>query len=287
MFNSSGSKFKFDSQFIQETKKLGNCENFNEILSYLNSLKLFDKKVLKEIFKENNLKKFKIEILQSIFEFSQKNYKILQNRMNKKLKILKIYLLNMKAKDQTDDRLESSLSNSVNWELFDRLVLDFDSILIQISKEIQHIYTKERISKEDVSFLNIFNFQQFLRVYYHQNENLKDLLEMMFTIPMTLTKITYFLIFHLDLSTKSLNHLPMFNFLLELTKFFKSFQKKKEYILAKSLITAEYGVKDNHLKHFLNLINLVKTAIGINDFSLENTRWVNFILELEVNIKKL
>ena len=109
---------------------------------------------------------------------------------------------------------------------------------------------------------------------------------MMFTIPMTLTKITYFLIFHLDLNNKNLNHLPMFNFLSELTKFFISFQKKKEYILAKSLITAEYGVNDNHLKHFLNLINLVKTAIGINDFSLENTRWVNFILELEVGDKK-
>lgn len=151
MFNSSGAKFKFDSQFIQETKKLGNCEDFNEILFYLNSLKLFDKKVLKEIFKENNLKKFKIELLQSIFEFSQKNYKNLQNRMNQKLKILKIYFLNKKANDQTEDRLESSLSDSVNWELFDRLVLDFDSILIQISKEIQLIYTKKRISKEDVS----------------------------------------------------------------------------------------------------------------------------------------
>ena len=131
---------------------MGNCENFNEILSYLNSLKLFNKKVLKEIFKENNLKKFKIEILQSIFEFSQKNFKGLKNRMNLKLKILKIYYLNMKANDQTEERLESSLTCSVNWELFDRLVLDFDSILIQITKEMKLIYKKERISKEDVSY---------------------------------------------------------------------------------------------------------------------------------------
>ena len=105
---------------------------------------------------------------------------------------------------------------------------------------------------------------------------------MMFKIPITLTKITYFLIFHLDLSTKSLNHLPMFNFLSELTKFFISFKKQNQFILSKSLITAEYRIKDNHLDHFLSLINLVRRAIGINDFSLENTRWVNFILELEV-----
>ena len=119
-------------------------------------------------------------------------------------------------------------------------------------------------------------------IYYNPNENLKDLLYMMFKIPTILIQITYFLIFHLDLATQSLHHLPMFNFLTDLIKIFVDFQKLKEYILSSSLISAEFGYGDSHLVHFINLLKLVKTAIGINNFSLENTRWVNFILELEV-----
>lgn len=114
---------------------------------------------------------------------------------------------------------------------------------------------------------------------------------MIFIIAQTLTQITYFFIFHLDLNKSNGDYLPMFNFLCGITNFFLDFQMKKQYILACSLMTAEYGIGDKHFEHLFNLINLLKVSIDIEDFSLSNTKWVNFILDLEVklmpNIMKL
>lgn len=118
--------------------------------------------------------------------------------------------------------------------------------------------------------------------YYHPSQNLKDLLFVIFEAPIALTKITYFLIFHLDLDTQSQCHLPMFNFLRDLTAFFKAFQKRRDYVLSSSLIRAEFELDDRHLEHFLEMVDLVQSAIGISAFSLGNPSWVNFILELEV-----
>jgi hypothetical protein len=155
-FNASDSKFEFDSRFIYETKKLENCQNFNEILSYLNSFKLFDNQILREIFKENNIKRFKIELLQNIFEFSDQNFKYLEGQMNKKLEILELYYLTKKSSTKTDLQIEISLSKNVNWEVFDRIVLDFDSILQSISKEMKILYKQKRILTENVkSFFNL------------------------------------------------------------------------------------------------------------------------------------
>lgn len=151
LFSSSGRDFKFDSQFISETRKLNNFEDFNEIFSYLNSLKLFDEQVLAEIFKKQNFKKFRVELLQSIFEFSRKNFEDLKKKMDKKLEILRIFHLAKGAESQTKYRLRNSLSSQVDWDRFDRLVLDFDRVVQLTSKELEILLVKNRIRTEEVS----------------------------------------------------------------------------------------------------------------------------------------
>ena len=44
LFNSDNTNFKFEQKFLSETKRIGDYSDFNGILSYLNSFKLFDSK---------------------------------------------------------------------------------------------------------------------------------------------------------------------------------------------------------------------------------------------------
>lgn len=70
--------------------------------------------------------------------------------MNKKLQILKLFYLTKCSEEKTNTQLELSLTQTVNWEVFDRIVLDFDSILQNITKEIKIVYKKNRVLTEEV-----------------------------------------------------------------------------------------------------------------------------------------
>lgn len=152
LFNSDKTNFKFEQKFLSETKRIGDYSDFNGILSYLNSFKLFDSKVLREIFKPQNLKKFKIELIQWIFECSEKNFEDLKKKMDKKLKILRLFYQTKKMNEQAEERVNGGLSCEVNWALFDRLVLTFEEILKDVSKEVSTMYKKQRIISEDVIY---------------------------------------------------------------------------------------------------------------------------------------
>jgi uncharacterized protein YkvS len=151
-FGSSGDKFKFEQEFIMETKKIGDYSDFKDVLAYLNSFKVFDNTVLKEIFRKKNFKKFKIELIQWVFECSEKNFQELKEKMTQKLKILRLFHQTRRIKAQVKERVDASLSHEVDWDVFDRLVLDFESVLKSVSKEMRGVFQKRRVRSEDVGF---------------------------------------------------------------------------------------------------------------------------------------
>lgn len=112
-------------------------------------------------------------------------------------------------------------------------------------------------------------------------------LNYIFIITECFLKTAYFIIFHLDIQNESKPYLPLYNFLKETTKLVKKFKNHAHFSVMESAIKLENLIYTQSIEQFLELMQLLENCIIIDDFSLENMVWVNFILELEVKyIKK-
>ena len=279
-----------------ECFKLKTCRNLEDILAYLNFLKTSKSAEFKEMHKDRNSKVLLIETKERAFDISNGNFKDYEEDIDDKIQILSLISKTREIQLRIQNNIKEGLSRVVNWEVFDRIIISFENLLGKVFYQLNKIYEKEVIRNNQVNLLtrirlllsqiNILKSnlisKKFLKIYEQDNENLKDILCLIFQISENLIQITYFLIFHLDISSKNHSYLPMFNFLLEIRATLIKFSEQQQYVLARSLIKEESGFNNRAIEHFSTLIEFLKEAIEIEDFSLGNMLWVNFILELEV-----
>lgn len=97
-----------------------------------------------------------------------------------------------------------------------------------------------------------------------------------------LVHVGYFLSFQLDVSQQIKLNLPLFNFLHDLAKIFKKLHLIKNFVLGVTILQQEEGLQKENIFHFGNLVSLIEVGIKIDNYSLENSSWLNYIFDLEV-----